>query len=113
MIAALLLLLAQSPQVDTASGQKTFETRCAPCHGATGNGGDTGPAIASKLASRDDAALAAFIRAGAPARGMPPQPIADPGMADLLKYLRVLQHRAADAPAPRRIQVQTTDGRSL
>ena len=107
MIAPLLLLLAQAPQTENAPGRTTFDTRCAPCHGATGNGGDTGPPIASKLASRDDAALAAFIRSGAPARGMPPQPIADPAMADLLKYLRVLQRRAADAPAPRRIQIQT------
>jgi alcohol dehydrogenase (cytochrome c) len=109
MLAPLLLLLAQA--VDP--GRTTFETRCAPCHGATGNGGDTGPPIASRIWSRDDEALAAFIRAGVPARGMPPQPIADPGMAELVKYLRVLQRRAADAPAPKRSQIQTTDGRTL
>jgi alcohol dehydrogenase (cytochrome c) len=113
MIAPLLLLLAQAQGIDASPGRTTFETRCAPCHGATGNGGDTGPPIAAKLAPRDDAALAAFIRAGAPARGMPPQPIADPGMADLLKYLRVLQRRAAEAPPPRRIRIQTADGRTL
>jgi len=113
MLAPLLLLLAQAANVETAAGQKTFETRCAPCHGATGNGGDTGPAIASRLSSRDDQALATFIRAGVPARGMPPQPIADPDMADLLKYLRVLQRRAADTPAPRLIQIGTPDGRTL
>jgi len=113
MIAPLLLLLAQAPALDTAPGRTTFEARCAPCHGATGNGGDTGPPIATRLASRDDVTLAAFIRAGAPARGMPPQALADPDMADLLKYLRVLQRRADAAPAPRRIQIQTTDGRTL
>src|SRR5579859_5147582 len=113
MLAPLLLLLAQAPAAETAPGQKTFEARCAPCHGANGNGGDTGPPIASKLSSREDEALAAFIRAGVPARGMPPHQIADPDMAGLLRYLRVLQRRAADAPAPRRVQVQTTDGRSL
>jgi len=113
MFAPLLLLLSQVPQADTASGQKTFETRCAPCHGATGTGGDTGPPIASKLSSKEDEALAAFIRAGVPARGMPPHQIADPDMADLLKYLRVLQRRAADAPSPPRRKVRTTAGRAL
>jgi alcohol dehydrogenase (cytochrome c) len=117
MFAPLLLSLALSAsgQAEQAAnpGQRTFDTRCAPCHGANGTGGDTGPPIASRLPSRDDKALAAFIRAGAPARGMPPQPIADPDMADLLKYLRVLQRRAADMPAPRRLQIQTTDGRTL
>ena len=109
MIAPLLLLLAQAVE----PGQTTFDTRCAPCHGANGNGGDTGPPIASRLSARDDAALAAFIRAGVPARGMPPHQIADPEMTDLLKYLRVLQRRAAEAPAPRHIRVQTTDGRAI
>jgi alcohol dehydrogenase (cytochrome c) len=113
MLAPLLLLLAQAPTVDSAPGQKTYEARCAPCHGANGTGGDTGPPIASKLSSKDDEALAAFIRAGVPARGMPPHQIADPDMTDLLKYLRLLQRRAADAPALRRVQVHTTDGRTL
>jgi alcohol dehydrogenase (cytochrome c) len=113
MFAPLLLLLAQAPSIDTAPGRRTFETRCAPCHGANGNGGDTGPPIASRLSARDDEALAAFIRAGVPARGMPAHEIPDPDMGDLLKYLRVLQRRAADAPAPRRLQVQTLDGRTL
>src|SRR6516165_5516667 len=117
MLASLLLSLAFSAPDQAAQaanpGQSTFETRCAPCHGANGNGGDTGPPIASRLSARDDEALAAFIRAGVPARGMPPQSIAAPDMTDLLKYLRVLQHRADDAPAPRRLQIQTTDGRTL
>lgn len=123
MIAPLLLSLGMgaplgmgataqaAPIVD--AGRTTFETRCAPCHGENATGGDTGPPIASRLSARDDEALAAFIRAGVPARGMPPQPIADPEMTDLLKYLRVLQRRAADAPPPRRLQIQTTEGRTL
>jgi alcohol dehydrogenase (cytochrome c) len=113
MFAPLLLILARAPRNNTTPGRTTFETRCAPCHGATGNGGDTGPPIASRLAARDDEALAAFIRTGAPARGMPAQTIPDGDMANLLKYLRGLQQRAADAPAPRRIGVQLIDGRTI
>src|SRR5262249_45172679 len=102
----------QAPQ-NVDPGRKTFESSCAVCHGENGNGGDTGPPIASRLSARDDEQLAVFIRAGVPARGMPPGQFTDTEMADLLKYLRVLQRRAADAPAPRRLQLQTTGGRTL
>jgi alcohol dehydrogenase (cytochrome c) len=113
MFAPLLLILAQAPRGDAAPGRRTFETRCAPCHGATGNGGDTGPPIAARLSARDDEALAAFVRTGAPARGMPPQAMPDDEMADLLTYLRVLQRRSADAPAARRMGVRLTDGGTI
>ena len=113
LVLSLGLSAAGQPAQASDPGRRTFETRCAPCHGENGTGGDTGPPIASRLSARDDEALAAFVRAGVPARGMPPQPIADPEMADLLKYLRVLQRRAADAPPPRRLQIRTADGRTL
>jgi alcohol dehydrogenase (cytochrome c) len=113
LLLSLVLSAAGQPAQAGDQGRRTFETRCAPCHGENGTGGDTGPPIASRLSARDDEALAAFVRAGVPARGMPPQPIADPEMADLLKYLRVLQRRAADAPPPRRLQIRTADGRTL
>src|SRR5438093_6685530 len=117
MIAWVILGLALSEPGQAAQaadpGRKTFETRCAACHGANGNGGDTGPPIASRLSQRDDEQLAAFIRAGVPARGMPPNLVPDSEMADLLKYLRVLEQRAADAPPPRKLHIETTDGRTF
>ncbi len=117
MVAWLILCLALSEPGQAAQnvepGRKTFETRCAVCHGADGNGGDIGPPIAPRLALKDDEQLAAFIRAGVPARGMPPNPMADSDMADLLKHLRALQRRAEDAAARRRQQIETTDGRTL
>ena len=109
MIALLLLFLAQ----DVDPGRKTFETRCAACHAADGTGGEMGPPIALRLSSRDDAQLAAFIRAGVPERGMPPGLIADAEMGDLLKYLRVLHRRAADAHAAKRVRLETTAGAAL
>jgi alcohol dehydrogenase (cytochrome c) len=94
-------------------GRKAFETRCARCHGADGNGGEMGPPIALRLAAHDEEQLAALIRTGLPARGMPPSPIADPDMEDLLKFLRTIQRRDADKPVPRTLQIRTTDGKTL
>ncbi|MEO6236606.1 MAG: c-type cytochrome, partial [Vicinamibacterales bacterium] len=116
MVAWLILFLtlsqpARTPQT-AEPGRTVFETFCARCHGADGNGGEMGPPIGPRLAARDDQLLAEFIRAGQPARGMPPTPLADPDMADLLKHLRVIQRRSNDAPV-RRLQLQTTDGRAL
>ncbi len=54
------------------AGRKSFESRCARCHGADGNGGEMGPAIRERLPTRDDKELRQLIHAGVPARGMPP-----------------------------------------
>ena len=95
-------------------GRKVFETYCARCHGADGNGGEMGPPIALRLAARDDEQLAKFIHDGLPERGMPPMPIVDPELRDLLTFLRAMQRRGAIEPVARRkLQVRTTDGRTL
>ena len=116
MVAWLILFLTMSQPARTPQtaepGRKVFETFCARCHGADGNGGEMGPPIGPRLAARDDRLLAEFIRAGQPARGMPPIPLADPDMADLLTHLRVIQRRSNDAPV-RRLQLQTTEGSAL
>jgi alcohol dehydrogenase (cytochrome c) len=90
--------------------RKTFESVCARCHGADGNGGEMGPPIALRLPDLDDKQLAKLIREGIPAKGMPPIPTTDAEMAGLLKYLRTIERRA---PPPVRMTVTTTDGRTL
>ena len=109
MMALLVVLLAQSVE----PGRQTFETRCAMCHGADGNGGEMGPAIALRLMTRDDEQLAALIRTGVPERGMPPGLVADAEMAGLLAHLRLLHRRAAEAHAARRVRLQTVGGATL
>jgi alcohol dehydrogenase (cytochrome c) len=91
-------------------GRQAFESRCARCHGADGNGGEMGPSIALRLPAHDDKQLASLIRGGLPARGMPPNQIPDPELADLLKFLRTIQRHAE--PVVRKA-VQLTDGRTL
>jgi len=117
MVAWMILWLATGTPGQVAQkaepGRKAYETFCSRCHGADGNGGEMGPPIGLRLATRDDQQLAALIRSGVPARGMPPSPIVNPQMAGLLKYLRTIQRRAAEVPAPRRLQLETTGGTAL
>src|SRR6267154_1250369 len=101
-------LLAQ----DIDPGRRLFENRCATCHGADGNGGPMGPPITSRLATREAQQLAALIREGLPARGMPPSQLADPEMDYLVRFLRTIQQRALDKPVVH-MTVQTIDGKTL
>jgi alcohol dehydrogenase (cytochrome c) len=109
---ALLPLTVGLVGQDVEPGRKAFESRCARCHGADGNGGEMGPPIALRLPTLDDQQLATVIRDGLPARGMPPSGVADPELADLVKFLRTIQRRADVRPVVR-VKLQTTAGRSL
>ena len=71
-IAAVMSFGAVASAQDLDAGRKSFESRCARCHGADGNGGEMGPAIRERLPARDDKDLRQFIHIGVPARGMPP-----------------------------------------
>jgi alcohol dehydrogenase (cytochrome c) len=117
MLACLLMMvpgLVVKNVQDVDPGRQPFEVHCARCHGADGDGGEMGPPIASRLATRDDRQLASVIRDGLPARGMPPSQIADPELTDLLKFLRTVQRRAEAGPvAGRKRQLQTTEGKTL
>ncbi len=110
---SLLLACAASAQ-NTDAGRRQFENRCARCHGADATGGESGPGIVTQIAARSEAELAAFIRTGSPARGMPPIAITDAEMNDLAPYLRSLAPISRNAPpAIVRRKVQTTDGQTI
>jgi alcohol dehydrogenase (cytochrome c) len=100
-------LTAQSPP---DPGRMTFERSCGKCHGADGKGGEMAPAIIFRLTARNDAELAALIRAGLPDRGMPPVRLTDDEMPALVRFLRSIQK--ADRPLERR-KITTSDGKSL
>jgi alcohol dehydrogenase (cytochrome c) len=109
---ALLPTALGLPGQNVEPGRKAFESRCARCHGADGNGGEMGPAITLRLTPHDDQQLASLVRAGLPARGMPPSDVGEPEMTDLVKFLRTIQRRADSRPIVR-MKVQTTAGKSL
>jgi alcohol dehydrogenase (cytochrome c) len=106
------LALTRAQAVDP--GRKSFETYCARCHGADGNGGEMGPPIALRLAERDDEQLAKFIHEGLPDRGMPPNPVTAQEWPDLLKFLRNIERRGATDPVMKRtLRVETAAGSTL
>jgi alcohol dehydrogenase (cytochrome c) len=92
-------------------GRRTFEATCGRCHGGDGNGAEMGPAIVHRLRARDDRQLAALIREGIPARGMPPMPLSDPEIAALVRYLRTIERDPPPEAAPRAFR--TADGSTV
>jgi len=111
-IAAVIGFAAVASGQDIDVGRKSFESRCARCHGADGNGGEMGPAIRDRLPARDDKDLRQFIHAGVPARGMPPTEMPAAEMDALLKFLRGIERRPESKPIVR-TTVRTTDGKTL
>jgi alcohol dehydrogenase (cytochrome c) len=112
-LASIVLLIASPlPAQDLGQGRTIFETRCSRCHGADGNGGELGPAIRGRLASRNDQQLRSLIREGLPAQGMPPVAVNDAEMGPLTTFLRGLQRQAPRVEAVR-ATFHTTDGKSL
>ena len=100
---------------DSGAGRQIFESRCARCHGGDATGGESGPNILAPVAARNDTELAAFLRQGRPATGMPAFPLPAGEMTDLVRYLRTLGSpipREAPAAAVRKT-VRTTDGQTL
>jgi alcohol dehydrogenase (cytochrome c) len=104
------LAAAQTPD----PGRVAYESRCARCHGGDATGGETGPNIVTQVGARNDTDLAAFLRAGKPASGMPAFDLPNPQMTALVAYLRSLIPISRTAPPTVvRRTVPTTDGKTL
>jgi len=90
------IAFAQTPD----SGRQVFVNRCAACHGSDGNGGELGPAIATRVPALTDENLASLFRQGLPAAGMPPFPsLTDSETRELIRYLRRLRPRTGSGPS--------------
>src|SRR3984885_15280791 len=74
----------------TDPGRREYEVRCARCHGADATGGEGGPNIQAQIAARSATELAAFLRVGRPASGMPAFDLAAQDMTNLVAHLRAL-----------------------
>ncbi len=114
VLAAMTMVAAgrQTPApVVPESGQRVFEQFCSKCHGADGRGGERGPNIIDRLAFRNDNELAALIRDGLPAAGMPGMAVPAATSRSLIQFVRRLQSQeGADRP---RLSLQTTDGAAI
>ena len=95
----------------TETGRQAFVARCASCHGTDGNGGEQGPNIATRIPFRTDQELAAVVREGLPAAGMPAfAGLTGSEAAELIRFLRTLRPRNGAGPA-RATLTLTTGGR--
>ncbi|HKD04343.1 MAG TPA: PQQ-binding-like beta-propeller repeat protein [Bryobacteraceae bacterium] len=89
-----LALAASALQAQTpvAEGRKVFESRCSVCHGADGNGGEMGPAIARRIPNLPDPQIKTTILDGLPERGMPAAAnLKDTELAPLIAFLHTLR----------------------
>jgi alcohol dehydrogenase (cytochrome c) len=86
-----LFLVVVSAAQDAAAGRRSFEGRCAGCHGGDGNGGEHGPSITQRLSARDDQQLATLVRNGFPGSGMPSFNLPEHELKDLVAFLRTLR----------------------
>jgi alcohol dehydrogenase (cytochrome c) len=110
LLSSLILISTGSAQSQSA-GRRTYENRCAGCHGGDGNGGELAPGIVSRIPSRNQQELAAVIRNGLPASGMPAFKLTDLEMRDLIVFLRSLH--PPQSAEPLRAKIETTDGHTL
>src|SRR5260370_12398212 len=106
-LAAILLTgmaFARTPE----AGRRQFDSRCASCHGGDGAGGEHGPAIVFRLASRTDEQLTTVVRDGLPNLGMLAFKLTDQEMKELIGFMRTLRPRRAHGPMP--VKVAPLDG---
>jgi cytochrome c oxidase cbb3-type subunit 3 len=78
----------------STEGRRTFEGKCAPCHGLDGRGGERAPDIATKqrVQRQSDAQIFRTIHNGVPGTGMPSFGTLDSArIGALVNYLRLLQ----------------------
>ena len=82
---------AQNPSSDAVKrGQAQFAQTCGFCHGPDANGGAEGPNLMrSGIVRHDDNGklIAPVIRDGRPAKGMPPVPLSETQISDVVAYL--------------------------
>jgi len=108
-----LASIAVAAPQDSSPGRAIFESRCAGCHGSDGNGGAFGPAIVSRLSSRNDVQLASILRSGVPDRGMPAFDLPENEMREVIAHLRSLRLIRSGARDPMRVKLQTATGGSV
>jgi cytochrome c oxidase cbb3-type subunit 3 len=98
LVFSAICLQAQTP------GQAIFSATCASCHGLDGHGGEHAPDIATapRIQAISEQLLEKIVRDGIPAAGMPGfgLKLGDKQIAEVLRYLRVLQGKGQTAALP-------------
>ena len=110
MIAWLLAVALQAgrgagPAVDpaaAAAGRELYNRTCTICHGMDGTVGERAPALAGtrRYLRTSPADLFDAVRNGIPGSGMPPSPLEDEEIHNIVAYIRSLRGTAADSLVP-------------
>jgi cytochrome c oxidase cbb3-type subunit III len=97
------ILLAPQALLAAGTGEKLFQTNCAPCHGPKGEGGRGANLAVRKLPlAPDDAALTAIIANGIPGTQMPATRMTAEESAQLVRFVRSLgKSQSASVPGDR------------
>lgn len=85
---------AKMGQQEMDRARRSFATRCAPCHGLDGRGGEHAPSIVNSPAaqSRSNEALNQIIRSGIPDKGMPSfHFLTNQQIGEIISYVRFLR----------------------
>jgi putative heme-binding domain-containing protein len=79
------------------AGRRLFQEACSACHGQNGAGGH-GPSLVAGTRVRDlaDAQLFASIQKGVPGTDMPPSPLPEPQIRQLMAFVRSLSAPAIE-----------------
>src|SRR2546421_12583206 len=81
------LLAQEAPSVAVKRGQAQFAQTCGFCHGPDANGGAEGPNLMRSGIVRHDNngdTIGPVIRDGRPKKGMPPGPLSDTQIAEVV-----------------------------
>jgi putative heme-binding domain-containing protein len=94
----ILLQPAFAMAADIAAGGKLFAAHCAACHGPQGEGG-RGVKLTTLTRASDDKSLFNIIRKGIPGTEMPPAPLKDGQIRDVVVFVRSLRRDSSLAAA--------------
>ena len=92
---------ARSGRAGAAVGRQDFESRCSPCHGLDGRGGEHAPNISTNpaLLKLTEEEVFRIVRDGIPSQGMPGFDfLAASQISSIVSYLRSLGQRSSPQP---------------
>ena len=109
-LAVLSIAIVESSAQSLDGGRKEYESRCAGCHGADGEGSGHGPGFVGGRSqrARSRAELRELIRKGIPDAGMPAFPLSEGELDAIAAYTEALRAPAADRPLPGNAEIGQT-----
>ncbi len=91
-------------------GEQLFAGHCVLCHGGDGQGTNRAQGILEYGGSHSADEIAAFLRTGAPARGMPAFDLPEDILASLAEHVRTLAADWSEEQAERVVELRVVDG---